>query len=123
MSSINQEYFDNVNKSIEGCKSCKELQEVIDKQSPAINDLQNSINAQLAILAPMLALESLPAANPTAIVTWISSFITLVILPQIKPNITYATQLAEISNQINNLTNSINVAKLKFPNCNIDNPL
>lgn len=118
-SPINPDYFSNLESSIGTAALCSDLQAQVDGIFSAIQDQVTAVNAQLAALAPILALLSAPSASPAAIVTWITSFITDFLTPYVIPYTTLATQLTELASQISSLTTAINNAAAKIPGCEI----
>lgn len=119
---INTAQFDNITHSVNQAGSCAELQAVVSSAMASINVVKANIQLELDKLTPILALLSPPGASPTAIVTWITGFITATLTPMTKPTITYAAQLTALAAQIATLTSAINAAAAKFPTCSITVP-
>lgn len=119
MAEINAAYFESLKESINACSSCEELQAIVNSSMGPLAVLQTEITTQLAKMQALLALLTPPGANLTAIVTWITNLINGFLRPLTLPAITYELQLAELSIQVAELTEAINDAKSRFPNCSI----
>jgi L-lysine 2,3-aminomutase len=122
MADINIEYYQNLQKRINGCNSCAALQEITTEAMTALAEQQRVIQEQIAAIQPILALLQPPSVNLGAIVTWIKDLITHLITPQIQPYYVYQAQLVQLSAQVAQVMDAINNAKLKFPNCTITPP-
>lgn len=119
---INTEYYQNLTARINGVNSCAALQDVASEALTALAQQQQVITEQIAAIQPILSLLSPPSANLGNIVTWITNFISKFLTPQIQPYYTYQAQLVALSAQLAQVTDAINSAKLKFPNCTITTP-
>ena len=119
---LNTTQIANLTNAVNSASSCAELQELVTQAFASLRAIKQGINSELAAISPMLALLSPPSASPTAIVTWLSSFINNFLTPQMKPSITYAAQLTALAAQITSLTSAINTASSKFPSCSISIP-
>lgn len=119
---VNTEYFEGLQRSIEGCASCEQLQEVVTESFASVTATMESMTAQLAVLEPLLALLEPPAANPAQIVTWITDFITGYLTPQFKPAINLPIQLAAIAAQMAALPPIIEAKMAQFPSCSVPIP-
>lgn len=115
---VNVEYFTSLTQQVNSASSCAELQALVTKAINSINATTAAITAQLALLAPMVALLS-PPANPTAAVTWISNFITSYLTPQLASYTAYAAQQTALTAQIATLTAAINSKASEFTGCTI----
>lgn len=119
---VNTDYITNLTNSINAAGSCAELQVLVNQAFSSLGSIKAGINAELASLAPILALLTLPSASPGAIVSWLTGFVTNVLTPQLKPTITYAAQLTALGAQIASLTAAINTAMARIPSCSISIP-
>src|SRR5471032_1008985 len=119
---VNAAYFHNLTNSIQAAQSCTQLQDLVTEAFASLGALKAGINAELASLQPLLALLAIPSANPAAIVTWISNFISAYLTPMVKPTITYAAQLAELTALIASLASAISDAEKRFSSCSISIP-
>jgi hypothetical protein len=119
---LNTAYFASLTQAINGAGSCAELQALATEAIASLNANKAAVNAQIADLAPMLALLTAPSADPTAIVTYLTSLITNFLTPMLKPSITYATQLTQLSTQIATMTAAITSKAGSFPSCSITLP-
>lgn len=119
---INIEYFQGLQKSIEGCASCDQLQEVTAEAFASVTSTLDDMTAQLAVLEPLLALLEPPTANPAQIVTWITSLITDYLTPQLKPVINLPIQFAAITAQMAELPAIIAAKAAQFDSCSVPIP-
>lgn len=119
---INLEYFEGLKKSIEGCASCEQLQEVTAQTFASVTATMDSMTAQLAQLQPLLALLEPPSANPAQIVTWITDFISGYLTPQLKPVISLPIQFAAITAQMAELPAIIAAKAAQFESCSVPIP-
>jgi hypothetical protein len=120
---VNIEYFDGLKRSIEGCASCEQLQEVTAETFATVTATMESMTAQLAALQPLLALLEPPSANPAQIVTWLTDFINLYLTPQVRPVLTIPVQLAAITAQMAELPALIEAKMAQFPSCSVPIPV
>lgn len=118
---INTEYFTELTAQVNLCTGCAELQAVVDEAFAPLADQYAAIQAQLAVLSPILALLTAPT-NPTEVITWVTNFITDVLTPQYLPYINYATQITELLTAVSDLETAINNAAAKFTSCSITIP-
>lgn len=119
---VNVEYFNGLTRSIEGCASCEQLQEVTAEAFGSISATMESMTAQLAQLQPLLALLQPPSANPAQIVTWLTDFISLYLTPQVRPVFTIPIQLAAITAQMAAVTAAVNAKMAQFESCSVPIP-
>lgn len=119
---INTDSFTNIIESINSAQACDELQEIVNSAMASVNVVKENIESELAKLAPILAITTPPGANPAAIVTWITDFISTTLTPMVKPTITYADQLTATLAQIASLTTAIEDAAERFTSCSITIP-
>lgn len=116
---IDTAYFTALTASISAANSCSELQVLVSEVSASLAAVESGINAELAAIAPILALLTVPDASLSAIIGWLTSYISNVLTPLVKPNITYAAQLAATAVQITELTAAIAAAASRFPSCSV----
>lgn len=114
---VNTSYFQSLTDQVNGAASCADLQTLTNDAYASINTMIASIEAQLALLAPVLSLLSGPSANLGAIVTWINSFIASFLTPLTKPCTTYTAQLAELVAQMSALATAIAAKASSFEQC------
>jgi hypothetical protein len=119
---INLEYFQGLEKSIQGCASCEQLQQLTTETFSSLTATLTTMQAQLTALQPLLALLSAPGANPAALATWITDFITGVLTPQLKPVLNLPIQIAAITSQMSSLASAINAKAAEFESCTIPIP-
>jgi len=123
---LNVDYFNNLISEINSAMTPEQLQEIVNSAFNDISTLESTMTGQLALLAPINALLTIPATNPAAIVTWITSLITDVLTPMYQPYITMTAQIAALIVQIAELTAAIESAQLSlstnFPDISIDIP-
>lgn len=111
MAVINDAYFDTLVERINAIDRPAQLQTVIDSALPSLQLQSEQITASIAQLAPFLALATGPAASPSAIVTWISSFIAASIQPQVQAYNMQVGQLSALGAQIARVTAAIEAAQ------------
>lgn len=117
-STVNSNQFESTLKQIENASNCEELRELASNAISQLSAQQQAISEQLAKVQPLLALLNVPT-SPTGAVTWVKDFIEGYLTPQLKPAISYPTQLAQITEQISNLQSVIGGASSRFPNCSL----
>jgi hypothetical protein len=120
-SPINDAYFAAQEAQIAEIKVCSELQTQVNMIFASLQANLTAINAQLALLQPILALLEAPE-NPGAVITWISNFITNFLTPYVVPYTTLTTQLTELSTKIEELITSIENAAAEIEGCTITIP-
>jgi hypothetical protein len=118
---INAAYYTSLTNAVNKAGSCAELQQITNTIMQSLEAELAAVAAQQALLAPIAALLS-PPSSPTDVVTWVTSFITNVLVVQYKPYITYASQLTATAAAIVTLTAAINNAASRFPSCTITTP-
>lgn len=119
---VNVEYFEGLQRSIEGCASCEQLQAVVDESFASVSATMESMTAELARLQPLLALLTAPGANPAQIVTWITDYIDGVLRPMLGPALTIPVQLAAITAQMAELPPLITAKMAQFESCSVPIP-
>jgi hypothetical protein len=120
--SLNAEMFAQLRARIDACDVCADLQAIVNEAFASLSALKAAIDEELERLAPILALLTVPAVNPGAIVSWISDYITSVLTPQIKPYLVQIEQLQKIVTEIAAVTASIQAAAARMTNCSISIP-
>lgn len=118
---INDSYFAAQQAQFSAATSCTELQAQVAATFASLQATKNAINAQLALLQPILALLEAPE-NPTAVITWVSNFITSFLTPYVVPYTTLTTQLSELAIQVEGLITSIENAAAKIEGCIVSIP-
>lgn len=119
---VNIAYFDGLKKSIEGCASCEQLQEVTAQTFESVTATMTSMTAELERLQPLLALLEPPGANLSQLVTWITDFIEGYLRPQFGPALTIPVQLAAITAQMAELPAIIAAKAAQFESCSVPIP-
>lgn len=119
---INLDYFEGLKKSIEGCASCEQLQEVTAQTFESVTATMTSMTDQLVQLQPLLALLEPPGANLSQLATWITDFITGYLEPQLKPVISLPIQFAAITAQMAELPAIIAAKAAQFESCSVPIP-
>lgn len=119
---INNDTFTNMTASIHACKTCDQLQALVNDSFASLDALKAGVQSELDKLLPALSLLTAPSASPTAIVTWINNFITNTLTPMVKPTITYAAQLSATLAQIAQVTADIEAAASSLTSCSITIP-
>lgn len=111
MAVVNDKYFDDLVARIDAVDQPAQLQALVDQTVPSFQAQKDQITAQIDKLAPFLALATIPAANPAAIVTWITDFVTASVAPQVEAHANQVAQLAQTSAQIGRVTTALENAK------------
>lgn len=119
---INTEYFSSLVAQINLCTSCAELQAVATEAMGALNDQLTAITSANAEFAALQVLLTGPAANPDAIVTWITDLITLYLGPQLAAYAKLTAQVAALTAEVATVTAAISSAASNFDNCSISIP-
>lgn len=119
---VNIEYFQGLTRSVEGCATCEQLQEVVTESFESVTEVMTSMTAQLEALQPLLALLEPPSANPAQIVTWLTDFISLYLTPQVRPVLTLPVQMAAIAAQMAQLQSVIATKMAQFDSCSVSIP-
>lgn len=116
---INTDYFAALTQQINSCTSCAELQAVATQAIGALTAQLTAITAANAEFAALQTLLTGPAANPTAIVTWINSLISLYLGPQLAAFAKLTAQVAALTIEIATLTAAITSKASSFSECSI----
>jgi hypothetical protein len=106
LSPTNSDYFKNIEAQIRGCKTKEHLDLIVSSCTDDLSAYKKGIEAQIKLLAPILALLEVPA-NPIAAVTWIGNFISGFLTPYVVPYTNYVTQLSDLSGAVSGLQNAI----------------
>jgi hypothetical protein len=118
---IDTTYFTASTAAVNAASTCAELQLIATEALTSLKALEAGVQAQLALLAPMLALLTAPT-NPGAVITWIQTFITSYLTPQLVAYTTYTAKLAALVTQMANLTAAITAKAGSIPGCSITLP-
>lgn len=118
---LDTQYFSALTDQVNACTSCAQLQALTTQSGQSVNAVKAALNAQIALLAPALALLSAPT-DPTAVVTWVSNFITHVLTPLLLPSSNYALKLTALTAQIGALASAINSKAATIPGCSVAIP-
>lgn len=119
---LNTDVFANLTAAINAAPDCEALAALVAKSFLSIGALNAAMATEQAKLQPMLALLTVPATNPAAIVTWIGKLITLLITPMVQPALDYAATIEALVVQVATLTAAIEAAQAKFESCSITIP-
>lgn len=119
---VNIEYFQGLQRSIEGCATCEQLQEVTAEAFASVTSTMESMTAELERLQPLLALLEPPTTDPSKIVTWITDFINGYLRAQFGPALTIPVQLAAITAQMAELPAVIAAKAAQFESCSVPIP-
>lgn len=119
---VNIEYFQGLQRSIEGCATCEQLQEVTAETFASVTATMESMTAELERLQPLLALLEAPGANLSQLATWITDFIEGYLRPQFGPALTIPVQLAAITAQMAALPAIIAAKAAQFESCSVPIP-
>lgn len=119
---INLDYFEGLKKSIEGCASCEQLQEVTAQTFESVTATMDSMTEQLEQFGPWLALLEPPGANLSQLATWITDYINGPLTAQLKPVIALPIQFAAITAQMAELPAIIAAKAEQFESCSVPIP-
>ena len=98
--------IDSTVKAIDSVATPADLQAVVDKAFNSLSGAKQGIEAELAHIAPLIALLS-PPTTLSAIVTWIGSFITGVIEPMVLSQASLNLQRVELTTSVAKLTDAV----------------
>lgn len=118
---LNTSYFTALTKRAKSINTCSELQDLVSDALASIKAQEEAIQAQLATVTPMLALLNIPT-SPNAVVGWVGNYINTMLVPQLKPAISYALQVPELALQVAELTSALKAAAASIPSCSVDIP-
>lgn len=111
---LNAAYFAALTAQVNAINKCSELQSVVDEAFDALKDVNSGLTAQIARIAPILALLEAPDADLTKIVTWITNFITNYLAPGLAPYAVMIEQQAEMIAAVASLTTAIENAATRI---------
>lgn len=103
---LNLDYFINLTLQIENTEIEADLQALVTTVFADLSVLESTITSQLAFLGPINALLTVPGANFSDIITWITGVIGL-LTRMYQPFITMTAQLPALTIQIAALTAAI----------------
>ena len=118
---LNTAYFSNLTAQINAASTCAELQALATVAVTALNNLTASITAQTTEIAPVLALLTAPT-NPTAVITWVSNFITDYLTPQLASYTSYTAELAALAAEAAAIVTALNNAAATIGSCTLTIP-
>ena len=116
---VNTEQIQSMIDRVNNITACSELQEVAAEVIASLSAEKAAILAQIANLAPMLDLLTIPT-TPQALLTWAGKYITTILTPYLKPAITYTAQMTAFLAQIALLTAAIEDAASRIGSCSVD---
>jgi hypothetical protein len=117
----NAAYFAALTSQVSKATSCSQLQALVTPAFASINAQLAALAAQVALLEAMLALLT-PPTSPTAAVTWIETFISAYLTPQLVAAATYTAQLTALTAAVASLTAAITSKAAQFTSCSITIP-
>lgn len=118
---FNKAYFDALSARVNRTTDCSELQDLIAEAFASIQAQSDAITSQLAAITPLLALLNVPNSLGS-LISWVGNFITSFLKPYLKPQITYALQLAELAAAIAELKAAIQQAAGNIKFCTVTVP-
>jgi phage gp45-like len=119
---VNAQYFTNLTNRVNALETCADLQALAAKELASLSGIKQAIDAELARLAPYAALLTAPGASPSAIVTWITNFISAELEPKYQASLSYAAQLTALTTAVTNLTTAIEQKAAQFESCTLSLP-
>lgn len=115
----NPDVFQQLTAEVNQITVCADLQAFVARAFATISAEEAAIQSQIAALAPILKLLTIPAVNPAAIVSWISDFISGFLTPYYKPQVTLLAQLTQLATEVAALTAAIEAAASRITNCSV----
>ena len=119
---LNTDYFAALTQQVNSAASCAELQAIATQALNALNSQLTQITAAEATFAELQSLLTAPAANPGAIVTWITTLIDNYLGPQLAAYAKYTAQVTALTAQLASLPAAITAAAANFENCLVTIP-
>lgn len=118
---FNKSHIDALVARINAVTDCSELQQLVNEVFAMLQAEIDGINTQLGLLQPMLDLIKAPTSL-SAIISWISNFITAFILPVVKPAMLYVQQITALVAAIAELQAAIQQAADNIKTCSVSIP-
>ena len=106
-------WFTQLQARISAAQSAAEVQAIVNEAFATIALLQSTIASQLSFLEPIEALLT-PPTTPTALITWVGSFITGFLTPYLKPLVNLAAQATALEAEVTTLTAAIAAAEARL---------
>lgn len=117
---LNISHFNSVKKRVDGVGSCDDLQALINEVMATVQAEANAITAQMAALAPILALLSINPTDLKSVVKFLQGLITAILLPLVKPYLNYVIQVPAMGLQITALLAEFQAAIDRIKSLGID---
>ena len=111
---VNAAYFSNLTAEVNGIQTCAELQAFADLVMADFQAQITAIEAQIALLAPIIVI---PTDLPS-VITWITNFIA----PQLRAYTAYAEQVTQTLSAIATLAAAIEAAAARIASCSVTVP-
>ena len=105
--------FASYTAAIGQVETCAQLQDIVDRATATFIAQNNSLTAQMALLAPIAGLLTAPT-NPSEVITFLGSFITDVLTPQYNAYLKMVTQAATLASDYATLTTAIGNAATRI---------
>jgi hypothetical protein len=116
---INTDFFGNFTLQIQRCEDPLQLQQIINDFFAELSTLEGVLEGELLYLLNAQGLLTIPT-SPTDVLTWVSSYITNVLTPFLKPIVTITAQVAQIASLVETAESAIQeVINAKFPDASI----
>ena len=119
---VNIEYYTKKIESFQEMTDCAQLQNALDQVSESLQAELDAISQQLSALAPIISLASLNFTNIDQVITFLTSFKTVILGPLVLPAVTYAAQITAMAAQITALLDAAQAAADGIPSCTITIP-
>lgn len=118
---LNTAMLNSLTTRVNRAGSCAELQALATEAMESLIAVKGGMTAQLALLAPILALLTAPT-SPTEVITWVADFITSFLTPYVVPYATVTAQLAELTTQVATLAAAMESKAAAFESCALTIP-
>jgi hypothetical protein len=116
MSTVNQ--INALTAKINAAPTCELLQGAAVDILAEIQEQIGALTSEIAKYAPLIELLEIPT-DLGKLLTWVPKLINLVLQPMVQPYYTMATQLAELTAAVSQLTAAIESKASSIGNCSI----
>lgn len=118
---ISAAYLENLAAQIRSVDDCAQLQSLATASITALNSQIASVEAQIAALAPFLALATAPTDLPS-VLSWIPNFITAFIGPQVAAGVAFVADLTALATAAADVVSALEAAEARITHCTITIP-
>lgn len=115
---MNAAYLQGLTAQVNAVTTCAELQAATDQVIQALEDQLAAYEEQLIRYAAMALLAEIPTSIG-AVISWVSNFINLVVVPMVTPYVKLAVEIEQMIAAINDLKTAIQNKADDLGNCTI----